>query len=226
MAGAGGIGGGAIAGSAGIEGVGKPGDAGEFGEAGFDEPAGPAGLAEIICVYAPGLLGGADWLGAGSAAGRLNAFVAPSGAKAAGGFSIFGFGNVGFGKIGGAGTETTGRAGATYDAGCGGWSGWEGAIGPFGAGKTDKSSATDRSNALGGATGVPDVRDTIFGLLNHPVNPEPAGSFPATPCAGGGASASGRLNIAVKSPTDLRGGSAVCGDATGVSEGPSTRNGP
>jgi hypothetical protein len=123
MAGAGGIGGGAIAGSAGIEGVGKPGDAGEFGEAGFEEPAWLGGLTEIICVYALGPLGGAGWLGTGSAAGRLNALVAPSGEKAAGGFSIFGFGNVGFGniefgnvglgKIGGAGTETTGRAGAT-----------------------------------------------------------------------------------------------------------------
>jgi hypothetical protein len=209
-----------------MEAAGNVGAAGEFGEACFCAPAGPAeGLTEMTCVYGLGPLGGAGWAGMGSLAGRLNAFVAPAEAEGVGattgGFSIARFGSGRVGKIGGVGTEAIG-VGTTYDAGCGGTKG------SFaGAGKTDASSITDRCNSLGGAAAaVPDVRDTIFGVLNHPVNPAPGGSLPAAPAAGKGSSGRGGLNIAVKSPTVFRGGSICCGDMAGISDGPSTRNGP
>lgn len=232
IAGAAGIGGGAIAGTDGIDGEGKP-SAGELGAACFAAPRGLTGcLREMTCVYALGPLGVTGWLGGGSLAGRLNALVAPSEAEPArgvpGGFSIAGLGGCGVGKAGGGGggntgvgTEMTG-VGATYGTGCGG------AKGSFGAaGKTGGSSKTDRGNPLvGGVPLVPGVRDARFGLLNHPVNPVPGDSFPATPDAGNGSSRRGGLNIAVNSPTFFRGGSICCGDPDGVCGGPSTRNGP
>lgn len=225
IAGAGGIGGGAIAGMDGREAAGNVG--GEFGEPSLCAPAGPPGrLREITCVYGLGPLGGAGWLGTTSLTGRLKACVAPSEGETDDGttgcISIAGFGSGGAVKIGGVGSGTIGGVGVTCDAGCGGTNGSGG-----GEAKAAESSVTGGCNPPeGGAPAVPDVRDTILGLLNHPVNPEPAGSLPATPAAGEGSSASGELNIAVNSPTLFRGGSICCGDVAGTSDGPSTRNGP
>jgi len=148
--------------------------------------------------------------------------VAPPGARAdgvaAGGFGTGGIGGSGAGKIGG--------AGATYDTGGGG------TVGSFeGSGKIGPESPLARGNPVDGGTVVLEVREGASGV-NHPVNPVPAGSFPAIPLLGGGSSGCcfTEPNIAVKSPTFFRGGS--CGkdgedeDKTGTSDGRSPRNGP
>lgn len=148
--------------------------------------------------------------------------MAPPGARAdgvaAGGFGTGGIGGSGAGKIGG--------AGATYDTGGGG------TVGSFeGSGKIGPESPLARGNPVDGGTVVLEVREGASGV-NHPVNPVPAGSFPAIPLLGGGSSGCcfTEPNIAVKSPTFFRGGS--CGkdgedeDKTGTSDGRSPRNGP
>lgn len=129
-------------------------------------------------------------------------------------FSSVGVGSGGTGKIGG--------AGGIYEAGC---SGTRGSL--VGAGNREESSERGGGNLFeDGGTAVPEVRDATSGLLNHPVNPVPAGSFPARPGAGEGSSVKGELNIAVKSPTVFRGESIGGADTAGVSDGPSARKGP
>jgi len=149
-----------------------------------------------------------------------NAWVAPPEARAdgaaAGGFGSGGIGGIGAGKIGG--------AGATYDTGGGG------TISSFeGSGKIGPESPLARGRTVDGGAVVLEVREGASGV-NHPVNPVPAGSFPAIPDAGRDASGTGFSgpNMAVKSPTVFRGGSICCEDedTAGVSNGLSPRNGP
>jgi len=215
------MGGGAIAGSAGMDGAANAGGA-AFPGACFPEPAAsPAGfmaLTEITCVYALGPLGGGIGPAGGSITGRANARVAPSDGSAdgaaTGNFTIGGGGGVG-------GAGKIGSGGAAYEIG-------GGADGSFrGAGTTGVGSTTARGSPTGGGPVVLDVRDGISGV-NHPVNPVPAGSFPAIPVAGGGSSGCGfnGPNIAVKSPTLFRGGSIGCEETAGVGDGLSPRNGP
>jgi len=221
------MGGGAIAGSAGMAGAGNAGSDGDFGGACFCAPAASAegfgALTEMTCVYALGPLGGAGGPGAGSIFGRANARVAPSEGRAdcatAGAFGIGGFrGATGVGKIGGVGAAYATGGGGTY-ASFGG------------AGGTGEVLAVARGSPVEGGGPVVldvvlDVREGISGL-NQPVNPVPAGSFPAMPDAGIDSSGCGFSgpNTAVKSPTVFREGSGG-GDTAGVSDGRSPRNGP
>jgi hypothetical protein len=203
-------------------GMGITGSAGDLGGACFSAPAassaGFMGLTEIICVYALGPLGGGGGPGAGSMVGREKARVALSegrvGGVTAGNFGIGGFRGTGVGKIGG--------AGAAYDTG---WGATKGSLG--GAGRTGEGSAAARGSPVDGGAVVLEVREGISGLKN-PVNPVPAGSFPAIPDAGRDGSGGGFSgpNMAVKSPTVFRGGSICCEDTAGVSSGLSPRNGP
>jgi hypothetical protein len=201
------------------------GGAAELSAPSFCAPAEPAGrFMEMTCVYALGPLEGAGWMGEGSLTGRLSAFVAPSEGVtfgATGCFSITGFGRGGIEKAGGAGSGTMGGVGVTYDAGCGGTKG-----SCTGEGKADELSVIGRGSPPdGGAPAMPEVRDSMLGLLSHPVNPAPGDSLPATPASGDGSSRRGELNIAVNSPTDFRGGSTGSRDMAGIFDGPSTRNG-
>lgn len=201
MGGGGGGGGGASFGRGGIGGgvnVGGVIDLGASFSAAAASPAGFGGLTEMICVYALGPLGGGG--GAGGASllpGREKARVASSEGKAeAGEFGIGGLRGVGAGKIGG--------AGATYDAGCDGAKGSR-----RGSGNTVAGSAA-RGSPDGGAVGLGVMLGNEFGRvlgmllgvvlngvlevregmseLNQPVNPVPAGSFPAIPEVGRGSS--------------------------------------
>lgn len=217
-----GRGGGAMAGREGIDGAANAGGA-AFPGACFPAPAAsPAGfmaLTEMTCVYALGPLGGGGGPGGGSITGRANARVAPSDGSeddaATGNFTIGG------GVIGGVG-KIVGAVG-TYDIGGGGGAGDS----LRGSGTTGAGSTTARGSPMGGGAVVLDIRDGISGV-NHPVNPVPAGSFPAIPAAGGASSGCGfnGPNIAVKSPTFFRGVSIGGEDTAGVGDGLSPRNGP
>ena len=173
---------------------------------------------EITCVYALGPIGAGGGEAGVSKLGRAKARVAPSEAIADGicdgGFGKGGLRGIGVGKAGG--------AGATDDTGGGR------TIGSFGRGGASgiDSAARGKPRGVGGAVVLEEVCEEASGL-NHPVNPVPAGSFPAIPGAGDGSSASGFIGpkIAVKSPTVFRGRS--CGEEiAGVSNGRSPRNGP
>lgn len=99
-----------------------------------------------------------------------------------------------------------------------------------GSGKIGPESALARGSPAGAGVVVPEVREGASGV-NHPVNPVPAGSFPAIPGLGGGSSGCGLTepNMAVKSPTFFLGGSCGRegdGDKAGISDGRSPRNGP
>ena len=107
-------------------------------------------------------------------------------------------------------SSESGKSGAAiYDMGGGGGAG--GSL--RGSGTTGEGSTTARGSPIGGGAVVLDIRDGISGV-NHPVNPVPAGSFPAIPAAGGASSGCdfNGPNIAVKSPTFFRGVSIGCED--------------
>jgi len=159
-----------------MAGRGIAGSEGDLGAACFCAPASPAGfmaLTEITCVYALGPLGGAGGPGAGSMFGRAKARVAPSEGRADG--VIAGaFGGAGFS---GSGVRKTICGGARYDTGC---AGTEVSFG--GSGRTGAGSTAARGRPLDGG-GALEARKGISGV-NNPVNPVPAGSFPAIPAAG------------------------------------------
>jgi len=217
----GGNGGGAITGTGGMINAGDGGGVVALDAASFCPPAvfveALRGFTEMICVYALGSLGTSGWLATGSMTGLAKERVAPSEGRAAD-LPPAGDWNTGFDIAG-----VLRMGGSTLDTG---GSGTNGSI-DGGKAVVESTAAGGSPVDAGGGTVVLDVRNGISGL-NHPVKPEPAGSFPAIPDMERGSSGCDFTapNTAVKSPTVFRGGSTGGADMAGISDGLSPRNGP
>jgi len=172
---------------------------------------------EIICVYGLGPDGGATGAGAGSAERCINAPVAPSPGRDEG-FAARGLstetGGDGIGMTTG---SATGAEGATNIGACGV------NLGSFGDGGVGSGSIEGGITPPGVCTGGLNVGCGFPMSLNSPVKLLAEALFPGALSAGG---ADACPNMAVNSPTLLRGGSIGSEENAGTSAGASPRNGP